>query len=256
VPTPTLLGDVAKDLALFEEIIAVGEIAIADHRSSGPSVDELIRLAHHARIGGMLGGKCGLLHVHMGDGRNPFEMIYQAVARSELKITQFFPTHCSRNQHIFEESKEYAKHGYVDFTAGCWEIFPEEEIKPSRAIVEMVEAGVPLENITISSDTGGSLPFFDKSGHLIKLRVGKAKPLFQELVDLVRTEGLPLQRALSVVTSNAADRMKLSRKGRVRVGNDADAVILNDSDEIVHLVAQGELMIRDGSMLRKGTFEE
>ena len=39
VPTPTLLGDVGKDLALIEEVIGVGEIAIADHRSSGPTLD-------------------------------------------------------------------------------------------------------------------------------------------------------------------------------------------------------------------------
>src|SRR5271170_7460743 len=42
VPTPTLLGDVAKDIAMIEEVVGAGEIAIADHRSSAPTVDEII----------------------------------------------------------------------------------------------------------------------------------------------------------------------------------------------------------------------
>ena len=54
VPTPTLLGDVGRDLALIDEVIGVGEIAVADHRSSWPSADELARLAGHARVGAML----------------------------------------------------------------------------------------------------------------------------------------------------------------------------------------------------------
>ena len=56
LPPPTLTGDVARDLALIEEVIGVGEVAIADHRSSSPSVRELIQLAKRTRVGRMLGG--------------------------------------------------------------------------------------------------------------------------------------------------------------------------------------------------------
>jgi beta-aspartyl-dipeptidase (metallo-type) len=57
VPTPTITGDVGKDLAQIEEVIGVGEIALSDHRSSFPTLAELIKLAAHARVGGMLGNK-------------------------------------------------------------------------------------------------------------------------------------------------------------------------------------------------------
>jgi beta-aspartyl-dipeptidase (metallo-type) len=43
VPTPTILGDVGKDIAMIEEIIGIGEIALSDHRSSCPTTQELIR---------------------------------------------------------------------------------------------------------------------------------------------------------------------------------------------------------------------
>ena len=69
VPTPTITGDIAKDIALFEEIIGVGEIAISDHRSSLPSVAELARIAAQARVAGMIGGKGGIVNLHMGDAR-------------------------------------------------------------------------------------------------------------------------------------------------------------------------------------------
>ncbi len=101
VPTPTLLGDVGRDIALIEEIIGIGEIALSDHRSSCPTTDELIRLVEHARVGGMLGGKAGIANIHLGDAKNPFQPIYDAVEKSELKLTQFFPTHCNRNQLYF-----------------------------------------------------------------------------------------------------------------------------------------------------------
>ena len=144
VPTPTLLGDVGRDIALIEEIIGIGEIAISDHRSSCPTTNELIRLVEHARVGGMLGGKAGIANIHMGDARNPFRPIYDAVENSELKLTQFYPTHCNRNPYIFEDAKVYGKKGYVDLTASSYPYDPDNEIKPSRAIVELMAAGVPL----------------------------------------------------------------------------------------------------------------
>jgi len=53
VPSPTITGDIGKDIALIEEIIGVGELAISDHRSSCPTTDELIRITALARVGGM-----------------------------------------------------------------------------------------------------------------------------------------------------------------------------------------------------------
>jgi beta-aspartyl-dipeptidase (metallo-type) len=37
VPPPTITGDVARDIALIEEVIGVGEVAVSDHRSSVPT---------------------------------------------------------------------------------------------------------------------------------------------------------------------------------------------------------------------------
>jgi beta-aspartyl-dipeptidase (metallo-type) len=255
VPTPTVLGDVGKDVAMIDEVIGVGEIAISDHRSSGPTIDELIRLTEHARVGGMLGGKAGVVNFHMGDAEDPFRPLYEIVERSELSLRQLLPTHCNRNGSIFKDAATYGKHGYLDITASSYEYFPEYEVKPSKAIVQLVAAGVPLEHITMTSDGCGSLPDFDEDGNLVKLETGQPSSVLREILATMREEGMPLEQALRVATANVADILKLPRKGRIAVGYDADLVVLDGDDQIRHLVANGTLMVHDGDMLVKGTFE-
>lgn len=255
VPTPTILGDVGKDIAMIDEIIGVGEIALSDHRSSCPTTDELIRLVEHARVGGMLGNKAGIVNIHMGDAKNPFHPIYDAVNKSELKLTQFLPTHCNRNEYIFNDAKQYGKKGYVDLTASSYPYYPDIEIKPSLAIVELLNAGVPLEHITMTSDGNGSLPDFDEKGNLVKLEMGQPKSIFDEMIDLIIDEKLPVEKAIQVVTSNVADILKLNSKGRIEKSKDADLVILDHEFKIHSLIAKGKMVVSNYQMLKKGTYE-
>ena len=255
VPTPTILGDVGKDIAMIDEIIGIGEIALSDHRSSCPTTDELIRLVEHARVGGMLGGKAGIANIHMGDAKNPFKPIYDAVEKSELKFTQFVPTHCNRNDYIFEDAKKYGKQGYVDITASSYPFFPEYEIKPSKAIAEFIKTGVPLEHITMTSDGNGSLPDFDDNGNLVRLEMGQPKSIFNEIIDAIKIEKIPLDKAIKVVTSNVADILKLKSKGRIKENMDADLVLLDTEYKISHVIARGQIMVSDYKMLKKGTYE-
>ena len=255
VPPPTILGDVAKDIAMIEEVIGTGEIALSDHRSSTPTINELIKLTEHSRVGGMLGGKAGIVNIHMGDAKNPFKPLYDAVAQSELGLKQFLPTHCNRNDHIFEESKTYGKKGYVDLTASSYPFFPQYEIKPSKAIAELIKAGVPLEHITMSSDGFGSLPQFDENGRLVQLETGYPKSIFDEMKDTVVLEGLPLEQAIKVVTTNVADVLRLEAKGRIAIQKDADLVLIDEDYNIVHLCAMGNMMIKNKQLLKRGTYE-
>ncbi len=256
MPTPTILGDVGKDIAMIEEVIGVGEVALSDHRSSVPTVHDLIRLAGHARVGGMLGGKAGIVNIHMGDAEDPFRPIHEAVEKSEIKYTQFWPTHCNRNDYIFIDAKEYGKDGYIDITASSYPYFPEYEIKPSKAIAELLDAGVPLKHITMTSDACGSLPGFDEKGNLVRLEMGYPKSVFDEIIDAVKEEDLPLETVLCVATSNIADILKLHKKGRIIPGNDADVVLVDNNFEILHYMAMGSIMMKDGKMLKKGSYEK
>ena len=244
VPTPTITGDVMKDIALFEEIIGIGEVAISDHRSSVPSTNELARIAAQARVAGMIGGKAGIVNLHLGDARDPFRPVHEVVAHSQLGYKQFVPTHCNRNDYIFEDSKEYGKIGYIDITTSSYPYYTDEEIKPSKALKQLLESGVPLSHITFTSDACGSLPGFDPvSGELIKIEMGLPSSVLREIKEAVLEDGILLEHALQVATSNPANILKLQGKGNIKEGFDADLLLLAPDFRIVRLMANGRMML-------------
>ncbi|NVO19841.1 MAG: beta-aspartyl-peptidase [Bacteroidetes bacterium] len=243
VPPPTITGDIARDIALIEEVIGVGEIAISDHRSSVPTIPELAKLTAHARVAGMIGGKAGIINMHMGDARDPFRPLHEIVASSEMNYKQFIPTHCNRNDYIFEDAKEYGKKGYVDITTSSYPYYMDEEIKPSKALKLLLESGVPIEHITFTSDACGSLPGFDPvTGKLVKIEMGYPDSVLREIKEAVLEDGLPLETAIRVATINPAIILKLPGKGSIKEGNDADILLLDKEFNIKHLMANGILI--------------
>lgn len=243
VPPPTITGDVARDIALIEEVIGVGEVAVSDHRSSVPTTSELTRIVAHARVAGMIGGKAGIVNMHMGDARDPFRPIHDVVANSEMGYRQFIPTHCNRNDYIFEDAKEYGKKGFVDITTSSYPYYKDEEIKPSKALKQLLDSGVPIKHITFTSDACGSLPGFDpETGKLIKIEMGLPDSVLREIKESVTEEGIPLETALQVATSNPADILRLQGKGYIKEDYDADILILDNSFNIIHLMANGKMV--------------
>ncbi|MCF8364227.1 MAG: beta-aspartyl-peptidase [Bacteroidales bacterium] len=242
IPTPTILHGIAEDIAMIEEVIGAGEIALSDHRSSTPTISEIAKIAAAARVGGMLGGKAGIVNIHMGDAQNPFQPLYDVVKSTELGFNQFMPTHVNRNDYIFEDAKSYGKNGLVDITSSSYPYFPEYEIKPSHAVAELIAAGVPLKNISMSSDAGGSLPGFDENGNLVKLETGKPISLLYEFRDMIREEKMSVSDAVRIVSTNVADVLKLGNKGHIQPGFDADLLILDENLEIFTMIAKGEII--------------
>jgi beta-aspartyl-dipeptidase (metallo-type) len=258
VPVKTLTGKIEDDLILVDNIIGVGEIAIADHRSSQPTVEEMAKIASAARIGGMLSGKAGIVNVHVGDSFDHLKLIEEVVDNSDIPIKQFYPTHINRNPHLFEEGIRYArKGGFVDFTTSSIpKFFEEGEVKCSVGIKKMLSEGVPISHITFTSDGQASLPDFNKHGELIGLQIGKVSTLYKEVRDAIFNEGISIEDAISVITQNPASILKLHRKGSVEAGKDADLVLLNKEDLSIHSVfALGRKMAENGEALIKGTFE-
>jgi beta-aspartyl-dipeptidase (metallo-type) len=258
VPVKTLTGKIEDDLILIDKIIGVGEIAIADHRSSQPTYEELAKIASAARIGGMLSGKSGVVNIHVGDSEEHLKLIENVVEKTDIPLRQFYPTHINRNQSLFEAGIRYAlKGGYVDFTTSSIPKFQEEgEVKCSIALRRMLEANVDASRITFTSDAQGSLPDFDSSGELIGLKIGMISSLYEEVRDSILKEDVPIEHALRVITQNPAEILKLKQKGMVEVGRDADIVLLRKDDlEIDSVIARGKLMVDNGEAIVKGTFE-
>jgi beta-aspartyl-dipeptidase (metallo-type) len=258
VPTVTLTGSIERDLLFVDKIIGVGEVALSDHRSTQPDFESFVRLAAEARRGGILSGKAGVVNVHMGDGPRGLAFLRRALDETEIPVTQFVPTHINRNPTLFAEGIEYARRGgLVDFTTSTVPAFLEEgEVKCSAGLRRMLEAGVPVTQVTFTSDGQGSLPVFDAQGRVAGLGVGSVTSLFAEVRDAIRGEGVPLETALQVVTSNPARILKLRSKGELAPGKDADLVLLDPGAlEVRGVIARGRWLMKDGVRMVKGTFE-
>lgn len=254
LPSVTIAGDVRTDIALIEEIIGV-KLAISDHRCSQPTTDELKKTAAQAHVGGMLGNKPGIVHLHVGSGSQGLKPIEDVVESSEIPITQFLPTHLGGTSDLLKQGIEFVEQGgYMDITCPSKSLNWDEGIESTMKTI--TESGIPLSNVTFSSDGNGSMPKFDKKGNLTGLAKGEVRALHQTITALVESKVLPLSDALSLITSNPAKRLGIyDRKGNIEEGKDADLLILSKDLEIEKVFAQGKLLVKEGKPVVKGAFE-
>jgi beta-aspartyl-dipeptidase (metallo-type) len=255
VPVRTLTGSVRSDLILVDKVIGAGEIAVSDHRSSQPTFDEIARLAAECRVGGMLGGKAGVLHLHLGDGKRRLEFLFRLIRETEIPASQVIPTHMTRNPQLFEQGLEWvAAGGSIDVTVGPDPVPPDPEVRFEDAIARFKDTGLPFARLLVSSDSNGSMPVFDEAGRLVRLDIAKEKDLFRKFVDILRRELLPVETAARVFATNAAEFYKLGKKGRIEAGRDADLIVLDKDFELSDVFARGKRMIAGGRLLARGTF--
>ena len=257
LPPVTLTGDAGRDIILIPEVLGAGEIAVSDHRDSAPQWPELARLAKTIRVAGMLAGKPGVVCLHLGDAPGTFDIVLDAVRIGNCPFKHFLPTHCNRSAEVFEAAISFGKQGgWLDLTTSAYPYFPDEEIKPSEAIMRLLSAGVPATHICMSSDAGGSLPDFDASGNLRSLTTGDPGTIYHEIRDLIRISGLPVEQAITFAGRNVADIFGLSSKGRIVSGADADLVFLDSAFEIRYVIARGRDAVREGKTVLFGTFQQ
>ncbi len=238
LPPVTFTGSVRDDITFIEPIIGVGEVAVSDHRSSQPTLQELLRVASDCYVAGMFTGKAGILHLHMGDGPRGLEMIREALDTSELPARVFNPTHINRKPELFEEALVLARRGCtVDITA-----YPldkdDKGLSAGAALLRYLDSGAPADRITLSSDGGGCLPVFNAQGEMQRWDVGNPGTLTDTLRELLK-DGVPLARVLPAFTLNVATLLRLHDKGRIETGAAADLVVLDDEHGVRDVMTNG-----------------
>jgi len=244
-PVVTITGSVTKDIMMIEKFIGIGEVAISDHRSSQLNAQELARLASEARIGGMLSGKKGVVSIHVGDESEELSLLHQVVEQSDIPITQFYPTHINRSRSLLNAGIEFAKQGgFIDFTTSTTEqILAQGEVCAAKALAECLNAGITINQLTMSSDGNASLPVFDLQGNLIDLQVGRVTSLHQSMVKAVLQYGVSIENALASITKSPANILGLNHKGRIQVNRDADLNLLSEDNlNVCSVYAKGEIL--------------
>jgi len=255
VPPVTLTGSIRGDIVHIDRVVGVGELAVSDHRSSHPTDQELIRIASEAHVGGLMAGKAGLVHLHLGDGKQGMDPLFRILRESDIPPRVMHPTHINRQPALMEEALQAVQLGcHVDITA-----FPEDpshaDVPAADALARYLDSNVPAERISVSSDGGGCLPHFDEAGHLHSLDIGKPDSLLLTLQKLLQSGREP-ETVLPAFTSNPADLLMLPRKGHLQTGMDADLVVLNQDFSICHVMARGQWHWQDGKQRRFGSFEQ
>jgi len=258
VPARCLTESVERDILFISEYIGVGEVAISDHRSSQPSIEELAKLASEAKVAGLLAGKKGVVSIHVGGEKSKLQPLWDVCNNFDVHISQFYPTHINRSLELFRSGVIHTqKGGVIDFTASSNQsILDSGELRASEAVKLALEEGVLTSQMTMSTDGHASLPVFDSLGELVQMDVGRMDSLLKEFQHAVLELKIAPEIILQTITITPAKILGLTDVGYVGVGARADLLLLDADDlEIDSVFCAGDQVVKHKKVARKGSFE-
>lgn len=232
VESPTVTGDLKDDLCYIAEILGV-KIAVSDHRCSMPTTAELARLAANVRLASLTANKPGVVHFHVGRGKQGLGQLFEILEQTDLPIRHLRPTHCENAE--ADAARFGRMGGYIDFTAD------EDAALTAEQILRAAET-VPPERITMSSDAGGSIPVWNADGDMTGMAVGTPSTLLPVVRELWQRRGMAPEQALSLVTRNPADSLLLPGKGRLTPEADGDLLLTDGGLNPQMVFAGGRLL--------------
>jgi beta-aspartyl-dipeptidase (metallo-type) len=232
VPPVTLTGSVRSDLLFVDEAIGAGEIAISDRRSTQPAAAELARVVRQAYVGGILSGKAGITHFHVGEERSGLAPLRALLEDFEIEPALLYPTHVERSEALMAEA------------------------------IALTRAGVTVDVDTVERDLARWVKFyFEHDGDPCRLTassdaaINSPGTLLEQIQLCVVEHRLPLERILPLVTTNTAAVLRLADKGRLQEGAHADLLTLRKGSlELVDVMARGRLLLRAGRLQRHEAF--
>ncbi|CAA9472192.1 MAG: Isoaspartyl aminopeptidase @ Asp-X dipeptidase [uncultured Solirubrobacteraceae bacterium] len=229
VPATSILGSAREDIMFIDEIIGVGEVAIADKRGMEPEARELARLMTDAYVGGMLARKAGVTHFHVGEGKRRLEKLRQVLDEFEVEPSWIYATHIERSEALMREAIALAQQGAaVDIDTADSDL--------AHWLRFYLDNGGDPERLTVSSDASINSP----------------RAFAEQVTDCIVNHGMPMEQVLPLVTSNTARVLKLDQKGTLERGNVADVLVLErDTLAVRHAWAKGRCMVRDGELVAR-----
>ncbi len=245
-----ILDNMQEEMIFIDKVLGC-KIAIADVRSSYPTALDLVRILRQIRVGGMIANKKGILHIHLGNLPDQMDLLFELVDQYHFPIQHISPTHVGRTESLFEQAIEFAlKGGIIDITTGA-----SKYTEPHLSVLHAMEKGVSIDNMSFSSDGNAGLDNLSDKGELIGIRPASFTENYNEMKALVQEGGLDLSEALRPITSSPARNLGLAHKGNIKVGADADFCLLDESLKLHSMIAKGRMMMKEGELLVKDTFE-
>ena len=246
----TFTESIQDDMIFIDKVLGC-KIAISDERSSYPQDVDLLRHLKQVRVGGLIAGKKGILHVHLGGLTSKMDVLIRLVKEYEFPIEHISPTHVGRTLPLFEQAIEFAKlGGMIDITSGGTKY-----TDPYKSVLYALEKGVSIDLMTFSSDGNAGLGITDASGKTIGFKKAPIDHNLKQVVLLVKEGKLPIADAFKLITANPAKNLALKTKGNIKVGYDADFCAFNKDLELTDVIARGQEMMIDKEIVVFGSFE-
>lgn len=250
VPPLTFLETVQDDMVFIDKVIGC-KIAVSEERGSFPTANEFLKILKQVRVGGMISGKGGILHIHLGARSTRLQPVMELVTKYEFPIQHISPTHCIRTKDLFDESLEFARlGGMIDISTGGTQYD-----LPHKAVLYALDQGIPMERMTFSSDGNAGIGITNDQGELVGFKKAPIHRNLEEVVQLIRTGDVEMGDALKLITKNPAHNLKLKHKGSVAEGMDADLCFFDEDFNLLDVFARGQHMMESGNLLKKGNFE-
>ncbi|MDD2595960.1 MAG: beta-aspartyl-peptidase [Bacteroidales bacterium] len=233
-PPKTITGSIDGDIIFIDKVIGC-KLALSDDRGSFPTEQELKRLLSQIWRGGMTSGKAGILHIHMGVLPSGIDLILKIARETPRLMPHISLTHCARQESLFKQCMEYAKMGgNLDITTGGSKF-----TEPYNALSIALEAGVPLERITFSSDGRGGIRHIDPVTGEETYGTGSVDSNYEEFKNVISNKVLTMTDALRLLTVNPARELALKSKGSIAKGYDADMIFFEDDLSINKVISKG-----------------
>lgn len=246
----TITDGIQGDMIFVDKVLGC-KIAISDIRSSYPTALELVRKLRDVMVGGYIGKKKGILHVHLGNLDTKMDVLFELVNKYQFPIEHISPTHVGRTKELFDQAIEFAKlGGMIDITTGA-----SKYTDPYKSVLYALESAVKIDNITFSSDGNAGLTKFDEAGKAIGVRKAPIDKNLEEVVQLIKKGGIAIEEAFKIITLNPANNLGLKNKGQIEIGYDADLCCFTEDLKLTDVFAKGQQMMANGNIIVKGNFE-
>lgn len=250
VDSVTITDSIQGDMIFVDNVLGC-KIAISDVRSSYPTSRELLRKLREVRVGGFIGNKKGILHIHLGNLNTKMDILFDLVETYQFPIEHISPTHVGRTKELFDQAIEFAKlGGIIDITTGA-----SKYTDPYKSVQYALEQGVSIDKMSFSSDGHAGLSVFDNKGRQIGVKKAPIDQNLEQVIHLIKLGGVKIGDAFRLITTNPATNLGLKNKGRIAVGCDADLCAFNTEFELKDVFARGQQMMSDSKILVKGNFE-
>lgn len=242
----TITGSIKSDIYLIENVIGA-KACVSDRRGAQTTFDDLKKAMANTALGGLLSRKAGVLHIHMGDNSSGLTPVMQAQEETGVLIKCVVPTHINRNEILMEQGPAWAaKGGVLDLTPCIYPPDFKRATKTAKAVVDLVKAGVPIEQITISTDANGVHTIHG----FARMARNPMDLMYKEFLDMIKGEGISMTDCLKCVSTNVARVLRLEKKGRIAPETDADLMLLDpESLEIKMVMALGVKQVENGQLV-------